>query len=62
MRRTPEGGRAEGVLTGDGTTARSPIDAVGLTPTAKGTLVGTIYLVCACDPDSVVTVDVTITG
>jgi hypothetical protein len=70
-----EGGRAEGALVGNGTTERSPIGIVDLKPMASGTLAGIaaivpdarpgaaqIYLACGSDPDTVVTVDVTITG
>ncbi|MEV6051160.1 hypothetical protein [Streptomyces sp. NPDC052107] len=69
-----EGGRAEGELVGNGTTERSPIGIVDLQPTANGTLAGitaivrdarpgvALHLACGSDPDTVVTVDVTITG
>ncbi|GHD99430.1 hypothetical protein [Streptomyces alanosinicus] len=70
-----QGGRAEGAPIGNGTTARSPIDGVDLRSTAGDTLNGTativryaqpgvaqIYLACASDPSTVVTVDVTVTG
>ncbi|MEV6289916.1 hypothetical protein AB0M41_05595 [Streptomyces sp. NPDC051896] len=70
-----EGGRAEGALVGNGTTERSPIGIVDIKPMANGTLAGIaaivpdarpgaaqIYLACGSDPDTVVTVHITITG
>ncbi|MGW2646551.1 hypothetical protein ACWC2T_16910 [Streptomyces sp. NPDC001393] len=68
-----QGGRAEGEQVGAHTSERTPIRTVELRPTEKGVLVGIagierntqpgvahIYLACASDPDTVVTVDVTI--
>ncbi|NGO74700.1 hypothetical protein G6045_03210 [Streptomyces sp. YC504] len=63
------GGRAEGQLVGDGTTAHTPIEPVDLAPAKPGghTLTGTtvitpgtghtIYAVCAGDPGNVTEVD-----
>ncbi|MER7175461.1 hypothetical protein [Streptomyces mesophilus] len=63
------GGRAEGQLVGDGTTAHTPIEPVDLTPVKPGshTLTGTtvitpgsghtVYAVCASDPGNVTEVD-----
>jgi hypothetical protein len=68
-----QGGRAEGAVTGKGTTARSPIGAADLKPGPRGTLVGTatiapgarpgkadINFACASTPDAVVAVSITI--
>ncbi|MQY32238.1 hypothetical protein SRB17_01810 [Streptomyces sp. RB17] len=70
-----KGGRAEGEQVGRHTSERTPIRTVELKPAANGTLVGIaaierntqagvaqIYMACASDPDTVVTVDVTVTG
>ncbi|WP_199552449.1 hypothetical protein [Streptomyces sp. N35] len=63
------GGRAEGQLVGDGTTAHTPVEPVDLTPTKQDghTLTGTtvvtpgsghtVYAVCAGDPGNVTEVD-----
>ncbi|MFI6684033.1 hypothetical protein [Streptomyces sp. NPDC050485] len=68
-----QGGRAEGAVTGKGTTVRSPIGATDLKPGPRGTLVGTatiasgarpgkadIHFACASKPDAVVAVSITI--